>query len=665
MNLSATAARHKALCVQIIAHDVAYYGNDAPTVSDETYDAMMRELKEIEAASPELISQDSPTQRVGGAPVGSLKNVAHQKPMLSLDNALTAESLVEFCQRACRELESSANDLEFVAEPKLDGLALSLVYEGGQLVRAVTRGDGATGEDVTHNARTIRSIPMTLMPTPAGRVEVRGEVFMPKEVFERINKSGERVFANPRNAAAGSLRQLDPAVTARRELAFIAYGLGACGPDIECSTHMKDLAMLAGFGFALNPDTQLLIGCEALDIYYQDLAARRDSLAMEIDGIVFKINQKSQQGALGFVSRAPRWAIARKFPAQQKETIVEAIDIQVGRTGVQTPVARLAPVSVGGVTVTNATLHNWDEIERLGICAGDVALIQRAGDVIPQIVSVLSHGSNRTPCPRPTACADCGAPVEREEGHAKYYCTNTMGCSAQRVASFTRFVSRDRMDIDGAGERLVEQLLEQGKLTDLASLYELQVSDIANMEGYGEKSAQKLIAAIQASKLTTLDVFIASLGIREIGRTASKDLASAYPDLDKIRTLSEDDLQQNVSGFGPLMAKYLVAALADPQNKQTIDRLIACGVHWEAPKASGEPQDLVGQIWVLTGSLESMTRDEAGAKLEARGAKVSGSVSKNTHTVVAGPGAGSKLAKAESLGVRVIDEAAMMALLSQ
>lgn len=656
-------ARHAELVAAITAHDHAYYVLDCPTVSDATYDELMRQLKAIEADHPELVNPASPTQRVGGAPVSALANVAHERPMLSLDNAFSDEELLAFFERAAKTLGICIDDLEIVAEPKLDGLALSLVYEHGVLVRAVTRGDGAVGEDVTHNARTIKSIPLRL---PAGfapaRFEVRGEVFMPKAVFERINQSGERVFANPRNAAAGSLRQLDPRISAKRGLAFIAYALGVC-TDGESPSHAGDLAALSDFGFAGSADTRILRGAQALIDHYNAMAERRNELPMEIDGIVYKVNVKAHQRDLGFVSRAPRWAIARKFPAQQKETLLEAIDIQVGRTGVQTPVARLAPVSVGGVTITNATLHNWDEIDRLGVHVGDTVLVQRAGDVIPQVVMVMQQGTERTPCPRPTHCAACGSPVAREDDAAKYYCTNSLGCSAQLVEGLKHFVSRSRMDIDGVGERLIEQLVETGKVADFAGLFLLSARDIEGLDGHGPNSAAKVIASIEAAREVPLATFIASLGIREIGDTASKALARACPDLEKIRRLTADEVAGVVEGFGPLMAQYLVSFLANPANQAVIDRLLAAGVRWTVPAASSEPQDLAGQTWVLTGTLESMTRDAAQARLEARGAKVSGSVSKKTTCVVAGPGAGSKLAKAETLGVKVIDEAALLALL--
>lgn len=662
---SSCQERHQQLVREISQHDYDYYVLDAPTVSDATYDALMSELRQIEAQEPSLITPSSPTQRVGGAPVSTLANVVHNKPMLSLDNVFSDEELQVFLDRAARNLGIAAEELILVAEPKLDGLALSIVYEHGKLVRAVTRGDGAVGEDVTHNARTIRTIPLTLQAdSPPERIEVRGEVFMPKSTFERLNQAlgeaNQKTLVNPRNAAAGSLRQLNPKMAAKRGLDFIAYGLGACSEGVETETHSDDLSLMESLGFKINPDTgwKLTGSVPAID-FYQGLAKRRNDLPMEIDGIVYKIDAKAHQEQLGFVSRAPRWAIARKFPAQQKETPVEAIDIQVGRTGVQTPVARLSPVMVGGVTVTNATLHNWDEIERLGVQAGDTVLVQRAGDVVPQVVKVMTQGEVRTPCPRPTHCAACGSPVQKAEGEAKYYCTNALGCTAQLEAGLKHFVSRARMDIDQVGDKLIEQLVAAGKLTDFASLYHLSAADIECLEGHGPNSAAKVIASIEASKQTTLATFIASLGVREVGDTASKDLTRACPDLATIRALDVASAQ-SVDGFGPLMAQYLVDFMANPANQAVIDRLIEAGVTWAAPEASSEPQDLVGQTWVLTGTLEVMTRDEAKAKLEARGAKVSGSVSKKTTVVVAGPGAGSKLKKAEELGIRVIDESALI-----
>lgn len=663
---SQSQARHRQLCTLIDHHNVLYYIHDAPEVSDATFDQWMVELETLERDHPELVTAASPSQRVGGQAIAQLNSVDHQSPMLSLDNAMDDEQLSEFVHRAARESGASIDTLVFSAEPKLDGLALSLIYENGVLVRAVTRGDGTTGEDVTHNARTIRTIPQQIKCESVPELlEVRGEVFMPSSVFHRLNASGQYSFANPRNAAAGSLRQLDPAECAKRGLAFIAYSLASVSPDIGSTTHFDDLMYLSNLGFALNPEADLVTGIHGLGQYYQQLLARRHELPMDIDGIVFKLNYKMAQEVLGFHSRAPRWAIARKFPAIAKESTVEAIDVQVGRTGVQTPVARLVPVKVGGVTVTNATLHNWAEIERLDIQVGDTVLVERAGDVIPKITAVLVRPTHRSPCPPPSVCADCGTLVMKEADSSKYYCTNTLGCRAQLSAGIKHFVSRDRMNIDGVGEKLIEALIDAGKLTDLVSLFELNVSDIASLPGHGTRSAAKVLQNIDNAKQTSLATFLASLGIREVGRTACRDLVSVYPDLARIRQLSVSEIDGKVPGFGPVMAKYLADFMSNTKSQDIIDRLLEVGIAFNPNEHVADAQSMSGQTWVLTGTFDQLSRKEAAEKLERLGARVSGSVSKNTTIVVAGPGAGSKLQKAQALGVQVIDEGMMLERLSQ
>lgn len=644
-----------------------YYVLDEPIVSDVTYDEDLRALETLETANPDLVTLDSPTQRVGAPALKSFDSVTHEVAMLSLDNAFSDEELVAFITKSAKSLGVSVNSLVLTIEPKLDGLAVSLRYEDGVLVRGATRGDGSVGEVVTENTRTIKDIPLRLVGDSIPEViEVRGEVFMSLKSFNAINELGKqtggRIFANPRNAAAGSLRQLDSKITAKRNLSFIAYSVGDVSEDYLANSHHGVLEQLKTLGFRMNADTKNVTGPQAAVDYYNDLVERRNDLDMEIDGIVYKLDSIEDQEEMGFSGRYPKWAIARKFPAQQKETLLEDGEIQVGRTGVQTPVARLKPVHVGGVTVTNATLHNFGEIERLGVQIGDTILVQRAGDVVPQIVKVLQKGKERRPFNIPTNCPVCNSPVKQEIGEAKMYCTGGLICDAQAVEAMKHFVSRDRMNIDGLGKSLVEKLHAAGVLKNIADIYGLVEDDIASLDGQGKNSAQKILKAIEASKETTFAVFLSSLGIREVGRTASMDLAKVYNSIDEICASNAGEFENNVDGFGPVMSRYLETFFATEANLEVVEKLITAGVHWVEEEQF--EQTLIGQTWVVTGTLEKMSRNEAKAELEKRGAKVSGSVSKKTTCVVAGPGAGSKLTKAQDLSVKVIDEDGFLAFIA-
>lgn len=647
-------------------HNYEYYVLSNPTISDSSYDEMMRELQMLETSHPEFALPDSPTQRVGGEAIDQFEKVNHQIPMLSLDNAFSDEELLSFVEKAAAEQGIPNDEVTITAETKLDGAAVSLRYENGVLVYGATRGDGSVGEDITHNVKTIKSIPLKLMGDNIPPViEVRGEIFMPIASFEAYNAKadaeGSKKFANPRNAASGTLRQLDPKITAQRNLDFIAYSTGVVSQGFEKDSHFEMLTYLRELGFRLNPETKKLVGLQALVDYYKDLESRRNTLPMEIDGIVYKFDSKTIQQELGFLSKYPKWAIARKFPAQEKETTLLDVDVQVGRTGALTPVARLSPVHVGGVTVSNATLHNFGEIARLGIQIGDIVLVARKADVIPGITALLQVGSNRKPIAIPTSCPVCGSPVAKEEDQEKMYCTGGFLCDAQAVESIKHYAGRDYMNIDGFGDKLIERLYEVGKLKTIADIYDLTVSDIATLEGMGEKSAQKAIDAINASKKTKMATFLSSLGIREVGRTASKDLVKVYKTIDDIRNATASDFETKVSGFGPVMAKNLATFFASPSNNAVIDKILFSGVYWEEEVVGEQP--LLGQVWVVTGTLEKMDRNQAKEVLEKLGAKVSGSVSKKTTCVVAGPGAGTKLTTAQDLGVKVIDEAEFLAML--
>ncbi|MEJ1338116.1 MAG: NAD-dependent DNA ligase LigA [Candidatus Sedimenticola sp. (ex Thyasira tokunagai)] len=655
---------------QLDHHNYHYYVLDAPTVPDSEYDRLMRELQTLEADYPALITPDSPTQRVGGKPLDSFGEVVHRLPMLSLDNAFSDEEMEEFDRRVRERLEQEG-EVTYVAEPKLDGLAISLRYVDGALVQAATRGDGRRGEDVTLNVRTIPSVPLRLLGGDWPSVlEVRGEIYMPRAGFEQLNELardvGEKGFANPRNAAAGSLRQLDPRITAKRPLAIFCYGFGEIEGAPLATTHSESIRRLADWGLRISPEMHVLTGVAQCLDYYGGIGQRRDALDYDIDGVVFKVDSFEQQKALGFVSKAPRWSIARKFPAQEEMTRLLDIDIQVGRTGALTPVARLEPVTVAGVVVTNATLHNEDEIRRKGVRIGDTVIIRRAGDVIPQIVSVVTaqRPKGTRPFDMPPLCPVCGSDVIRDEDEATIRCSGGLFCPAQRKEAIKHFASRRAMDIEGLGDKLVEQLVDAGLVKTPADLYKLQQAQLSALERMGEKSAANLIQALEKSKEATLGRFLFALGIREVGETTAQSLACRYGDLEPLMQANEEALLE-VSDVGPIVASHLVTFFHQSHNREVIDALIHAGVTWsveEAPDAADQP--LAGKTFVLTGSL-SRPRSLFKEELQALGAKVSGSVSKKTHYVVAGADAGSKLTKAQKLGVTVLDEAALAELLEQ
>ncbi|HUH39122.1 MAG TPA: NAD-dependent DNA ligase LigA [Spongiibacteraceae bacterium] len=663
-------ARLESLRDQLDHHNYCYYVLDAPEIPDAEYDRLMRELLALEAEHPEWLSPDSPSQRVGGEPVSAFAEVEHRLPMLSLDNAFSDTELADFDRRA-RERLGVEGALDYAAEPKLDGLAVSLLYRAGRLARAATRGDGHTGEDITANVRTIRSVPLKLRGTdwPA-LLEVRGEIYMLRAGFEALNEAqrnaGLKPFVNPRNAAAGSLRQLDPGITATRPLEMCCYGVGISEGWSLPERHSELLEQLGIWGFRINRESRVVQGLEGCLAYYADLQARRDGLAYDIDGIVFKVDRLDQQGQLGFVSRAPRWAIAYKFPAQEEITRLLDVEFQVGRTGAVTPVARLEPVFVGGVTVSNATLHNADEIARLGVMIGDAVIVRRAGDVIPQVVSVVGERrpQDAVAVRFPETCPVCGSALERTEGEAAIRCSGGLVCAAQRKESIKHFASRRAMDIEGLGDKLVEQLVDAGLVSSIADLYQLSVDQLAGLERMADKSAQNVHAAIAASRDTSLPRFLFALGIREVGETTARALARHFGDLDPLMQASEVELLE-VPDVGPIVARHILEFFANADNRAVISRLRAAGVHWPALAVEARHEPLKGETWVLTGNLESMTRDEAKQQLLALGAKVAGSVSARTTRVVAGPGAGSKLARAESLGIPVVDEAWLLTFLDE
>ncbi|MBA4113066.1 MAG: DNA ligase [Verminephrobacter sp.] len=685
------------------AHE--YYVQDAPSVPDAEYDRVFRELQALEAQHPDLLTPDSPTQRVIGAVMNGLAPVRHAVPMLSIHTETDTEAsgAQAFDARVRRELGLKEGDppVEYVAEPKFDGLAMSLRYEHGKLVQAATRGDGEVGEDVTHNIRTLRQIPLTLpsqapmlgtdvssLPPEGARValgrpggetvppllEVRGEVYMPRADFDALNDrqraQGGKTFVNPRNAAAGAVRQLDSGIAAQRPLRFFAYGLGAITPEAEggpaFATHFELLQALKQWGFPVAEQVQTALGASELVAFYQRVGAARDQLPYDIDGVVYKVNSLQLQRQLGFKTREPRWAVAHKYPAQEMATRIEAIDVQLGRTGKITPVARLAPVFVGGVTVTNATLHNLFEIRKKRVRVGDTVIVRRAGDVIPEVVGVV-------PGPRagyvanfqmPKACPVCGSAVVREKGEANHRCIGGLFCPAQRKEALLHFAARRAMDIEGLGDKLVDQLVDQGVIRTLPDLYRMGLTALIALDRMAEKSAQNVLAALEKSKHTTLPRFLFALGIRQVGEATAKDLARHFGSLDAIMDASVEQLLQ-VNDIGPVVAEAIHTFFAQPHNREVVEQLRACGVAWE----EGAPAEramlpLVGKTVVLTGTLPTLSRDAAKDLLEAAGAKVAGSVSKKTHYVVAGEEAGSKLTKALELGVPVLDEAGMLALLA-
>ena len=679
----AVVARAADLREQLEFHNYRYYVLDDPQIPDAEYDRLFRELQQLEAQYPALLSADSPTQRVGGAPLPEFLPVTHRTPMRSLNNAFAAEDVTAFDRRVREVVAGDA--VEYEVGPKFDGLAISLTYIDGVLTQAATRGDGYSGEDVTANIRTVRNIPLKLAGAaiPA-LVEIRGEVLMLRADFERLNQQqdarGDKRFANPRNAAAGSLRQLDSRITASRRLTFFAYNVGAIegGPALRSQAELMD--WLGGLHLPLCDLRAVVSGVQGLLDYYVAIGAKRPTLPFDIDGVVYKVNSLAAQQELGFVSRAPRFAIAHKYPAEEAVTTVEAIDIQVGRTGALTPVARLAPVFVGGVTVTNATLHNEDEIRRKDVRVGDTVVVRRAGDVIPEVVRILperrryravpgkdlfdaAQEPEFAPFEMPGTCPVCGSHVVKEEGEAVSRCSGGLFCSAQRKQALWHFASRKAMDIDGLGDKLIEQMVDAGIVHTPADLYRLDLARLAGLARMAEKSAGNLLAAIEASKHTTLPRFVYALGIRNVGESTAKDLARHFGAIDALIHASTEQLLA-VPDVGPVVAQSLCDFFAEPHNVEVIGQLRAAGVHWPAIEVlSSADAKLAGKTFVLTGTLPSLSRDDAKARIEAAGGKVAGSVSKKTDYVVAGAEAGSKLTKAQELGIAILDEEQLLRLL--
>ena len=655
----------------IRAHDHAYYVLDNPTIADAEYDALMQELRALEAASGAPVPDDSPTRRIGGKADGAFAPITHAVPMLSLDNVFSEEEFAAFVRRLKKLLNH--DKLRLSAEPKFDGLAISLRYEDGVLVRAVTRGDGASGEDVTANVRTVRNIPLRLLDAaPAPVLEIRGEIYMPKAAFAALNAAAERdggkTFANPRNAAAGSLRQLDPAITHKRQLRFYAYGYGEHGNYPLPKTYTDLLTLYRDWGIPTCPLQTVVTSVAAAVAYMADLGEKRHALPYEIDGVVYKADRFAEQQTAGFVSRAPRWAVAWKFPAVEKTTIVEAIDVQVGRTGAVTPVARLQAVEVGGVTVTNATLHNADEVARKDVRVGDTVFVRRAGDVIPEIVKVVleKRPADSQPFTMPTHCPVCASEVIRPEGEAVARCSGGLHCQAQRVQALIHFASRKALDIQGLGDKLIEQVVANGSVQSPADLFRLTLDDWSALPRMASKSAQNVLDALNAAKETTLSRFIYALGIREVGNVSAELLARHYRELPALLAADEEDLQA-IDGIGPVMAEYIRHFFLDEANRAVIADLQAAGVHWPAVEAPVVNADspLAGKTVVITGTLPMMSRDTAAAHVTALGGKTSSAVSKKTDYLLAGDKAGSKLTKAQELGVAIIDEAQLLAWLGE
>ncbi|MDF1759208.1 MAG: NAD-dependent DNA ligase LigA [Coxiellaceae bacterium] len=647
-----------------------YYVLDTPTVPDSEYDQLFRELQQLEADHPELKSAASPTQRVGDKPLDAFDSVQHRVPMLSLDNAFGLEELEAFDQRI-KKLLNSSSVVEYACEPKFDGLAISLTYKQGELVQAATRGDGVSGEDVTQNVKTIAAVPLQLRGKDyPDLLEVRGEIYMPKAGFEALNKralqTGEKLFANPRNAAAGSLRQLDSRITARRPLSFYAYSHGASSEDNFALTHSELLDHFAGWGFPVVDLRSVSNGIEACETYYKKIETQREQLPYDIDGVVIKVNAFALQQQLGFVSRAPRWAIAYKFPAQEKLTTVNAIEFQVGRTGAVTPVARLEAVQVGGVVVSNATLHNADEMARKDVRVGDTVIVRRAGDVIPEVVSVVmaKRPDHTKKAALPKTCPVCDSEVIKFPDEAVARCMGGLYCKAQLSESIKHFVSRKAMDVDGLGDKLVEQLVELGTIKDVTDLYQLKAEQLANMERMAQKSAQNVLDALEDSKKTTLPRFLYALGIREVGQATAKSLAHHFGSIDKLQSASYEALQL-VSDVGPIVAEHVVGFFHQQHNRDLIARLQRLGVYWpDIELKSADELPLMGKNYVLTGTFENKSREQVKSELESLGAKVSGSISKKTTALIAGEGGGSKRSKAEKLGIAVLNHAELNKLLN-
>ncbi|MGV6808257.1 MAG: NAD-dependent DNA ligase LigA [bacterium] len=672
---AATIQRVQTLRETLREHNYAYYVLDDPRIPDSEYDRLMRELEQLEAHHPDLIRADSPTQRVGAEPLSEFAQVKHDVPMLSLGNVFNNEELTAFDQRT-RERLAQEDAIDYIAEPKLDGLAVSLRYENGELVRAATRGDGSVGEDITHNARTIPSVPLRLRGESLPRLlDVRGEVIMPKAGFQKLNAHArqhqEKTFANPRNAAAGSLRQLDPRITATRPLDMYCYALGLVeGTDLTFTTHEQILQQLAAWGLKVNPEIKKVHGVQACIDYYQSIGNKRQALAYDIDGVVYKVNHLAWQTDLGFVSRAPRWAIAHKFPAQEELSEILAVEFQVGRTGALTPVARLKPTLVAGVTVSNATLHNMDEVQRKDIRIGDTVMIRRAGDVIPEVVRSLPERrpNEAEMITMPSHCPVCQSAVAREDGEAVYRCTGGLFCAAQHKEACKHFASRKAMDIDGLGDKLVEQLIDHGLVQQLPDFYRLQQDELVKLERMGEKSAQNLLAALEQSKQTTLARFIYALGIREVGEATAKNLANHFGNLPDIMAATDEQLQA-VNDIGVVVAQHITTFFQQSYNREIIQALQVLGICWDEvdvnaqPQIDSQAQPLSGKIYVITGSFDQ-PREQIKAQLEAKGAKVSSSLSKKTTALIAGEKAGSKLNKAEQLSTPIVTQEQLVALLS-
>lgn len=666
-------ARVDALKSQLEEHNYHYYVMDAPSIPDAEYDRLMRELISVEKQYPEVLTPDSPSQKVGGTPLSKFDSVVHEVPMLSLDNGFQEEDLSAFEKRLQDRL-LAFDDLQFSCEPKLDGLAASILYENGVLTRAATRGDGQVGEDITKNVKTIANVPIKLRgQNIPRRVEVRGEVFMPKAGFDKLNETqkmaGNKAFANPRNAAAGSLRQLDSRITAKRPLLFYAYSMGVIEGDslTDLPLHTQRLAALGEWGIPLCKESSIANGAEQCIAYFKKIGEMRDSLSYDIDGVVFKINDINLQQRLGFVSKAPRWALAQKFPAQEELTSLLDVEFQVGRTGAITPVARLEPVFVGGVTVSNATLHNQDEIARLGVKIGDRVIIRRAGDVIPQIVSVVleQRPDDARDIIFPTHCPECNSHVERTESEAVARCTGGLVCGAQRKEAIKHFASRKAFDIDGLGDKIVEQLVDTKLIQNPADLFRLNMPKLLSLARMGDKSAVNLLNSLEKAQETSLAKFLYSLGIREVGESTARNLALHYLTLDNIMQADLDSLIE-VQDVGAIVAQHVYHFMREPLNVAIINDLIDLGIHWpQIIPASADEQPFAGKTVVLTGTLSQMGRSEAKAKLQDLGAKVSGSVSANTDLLIAGEKAGSKLTKAESLNIEVWDEAQMLAFFAR
>ena len=667
---SDVVSRIEALKAALHHHNYQYHALDAPIIADFEYDQLFQALLALEKAHPDLLTKDSPTQRVGSEPLAGFTQIQHALPMLSLDNAFNAVDIADFHERVAERLGQV--HVRYCAEPKIDGVAISLLYEGGRFIRAATRGDGLTGEDVSMNARTIEAIPLVLQGEDfPDRLEVRGEVYLAKAVFNDLNQAlieqGEKPFANPRNAAAGSMRQLDSRLTAKRRLTMFAYSVGLVEGGNLPSEHYELMQQLRVWGFRINPDIEQVNDAAGCQAYFEGLAQRRAHLAYEIDGVVFKVDSLASQAALGFLTRTPRWAIAGKFPAAQGRTRVVDVEFQVGRTGAITPVARLDPVEVGGVVISNATLHNFDEIERLGLHLLDEVIIERAGDVIPKVVRVAAsaRGLASSPIARPLRCPECQSELVQREDEVILRCTNDLGCPAQQKERIRHFVSRLAMDIDGLGGKVVEQLMKAGLVHNASDLYALEYDQLLTLERFAPTSAKKLIAAIQASKTTNLSRFIYALGIPEVGEATASSLARAFPRLASLMAVDDAALIA-VPDVGPVVAAQISAYFNNTNNQRLIERLRQLGVVWpESDVLDDQPAPLAGETWVITGTFDAFTRSAIKTQLQNFGAKVAGSVSAKTTRLAAGREAGSKLSKAESLGIPVIDEAGLRSLLEQ